>query len=163
MAGSTTSDIVALVRPLDPPLPVPGWPAGIARVPLRTADAEAIHDVVKRAYANGYGTVHAEWLDWWEWMVRDPEFDQKLCVVAAEGTTVVGFCLVWTSAFVKDLVVDPARQEAGIGAALLTSAMAELHARNHTRLRLKAHARNARALEFYRRMGFTAEAASPPP
>lgn len=157
MAKTATDEIVTLVRPLTRPDPPVAWPPGIAPVPLRTADAAAIHGLIRRAYANGYGTVHPDWLDWWEWLIRDPEFDQKLCFVAREQTAIVGFCLVWTSAFVKDLVVDPAKQGSGIGTALLATAIAELRSRGHTSLRLKAHARNEPALRFYRRMGFAAE------
>jgi len=70
---------------------------------------------------------------------------------------IVGFCLVWTSAFVKDLVVEPALHGRGIGTGLLATAIAEMRRRGHTRLRLKVDARNLSARRFYERLGFVAD------
>lgn len=148
--------ILAMTRPLVGPEPVPIWPDGIRGTALRVSDAAAIHALLLRAYANGYGTVLPDWLDWFEWLTTDPEFDQKLCFVARAGAgeDIVGFCLVWTSAFVKDLVVEPTLQGRGIGTALLATAIAEMSRRGHTKVRLKADARNLGARRFYERMGF---------
>ena len=156
LAGSTT-EIITLVRPLAPARPQPLWPEGVHPAPLRVADAATIHALILRAYANGYGTVQPDWLDWFEWMTTDPEFDQKLCLLARADDRIVGFCLVWTSAFVKDLVVEPALHGRGIGTALLVTAIAEMRRRGHTRLRLKVDARNLSARRFYERLGFVAD------
>ena len=153
MAGST-SEIITLVRPLDPADSRPLWPEGIRPTPLRVADAASIHALMLRAYANGYGTVQPDWLDWFEWMTTDPEFDQNLCLVARADDRIVGFCLVWTSSFVKDLVVEPALHGRGIGTALLATAIVEMRRRGHAQLRLKVDARNPGARRLYQRLGF---------
>lgn len=156
---SNDTAIIAMLRPLVGSGPVPAWPAGSQVGPLRVADARPIHALLLRAYANGYGTVQPDWLDWWEWLTSDAEFDQKLCFVARAGDAVAGFCLVWTSAFVKDLAVEPAHQGRGIGTALLATAIAEMQQRGHARLRLKVDARNFGAQRLYERMGFRPETA----
>jgi ribosomal protein S18 acetylase RimI-like enzyme len=155
LAASTT-DIITLARPLNLADAPPVWPDGVRPTPFRVADASDIHALVVRAYGNGYGTVQPDWLDWFEWLTTDPEFDQKLCLIARAGASneIVGFCLVWTSAFVKDLVVEPAWHGRGVGTALLATAIAEMHQRGATHLRLKVDARNLGARRFYERMGF---------
>jgi ribosomal protein S18 acetylase RimI-like enzyme len=158
---SSDTAIVAMQRLLVGPRPLPHWPPGISTSPLRASDARPIHALIQRAYANGYGTVQPDWLDWWEWLTTDAEFDQKLCLVARAGDGIAGFCLVWTSAFVKDLVVDPGRHGSGIGTALLATAIAEMQQRGHAHLRLKVDARNLGARRFYERMGFSAESLRP--
>ncbi len=144
-----------MMRPLAAAGSAPLWPAGIRPAALRVRDARAIHGVLLRAYANGYGTVQSDWLDWFEWLTTDPEFDQKLCFLARDDAgQPVGLCLVWTSSFVKDLVVDPAWHGRGIGSALLATAIAEMRERGATQLRLKVDARNLGARRLYARMGF---------
>ncbi len=154
---SSAREIVAMTRPLAGPAPLPIWPDGVHASPLKVSDAAAIHALLGRAYANDYGTVQPDWLDWFEWLTTDPEFDQKLCFLARSGEDIAGFCLVWTSAFVKDLVVEPALHGRGIGTALLAAAIAEMSRRGASHLRLKVDARNLGARRFYERMGFTAE------
>jgi len=137
------------------PIAAPAWPVGVRPVAFEVADAKAIHALMQRAYANGFGSVTADWLDWWEALRADSEFDRDLCFVAkAEGGEVVGSCLCWTSSFVKDLVVAPEWQHHGIGEALLLSALTALKARGATEIRLKVLAANAAARRLYARLGF---------
>jgi ribosomal protein S18 acetylase RimI-like enzyme len=150
-------DIVTMTRPLAAAGAAPLWPAGVRPIALRVRDARAIHGLLLRAYANGYGAVQPDWLDWFEWLTTDPEFDQRLCFVAQAGTDIVGFCLVWTSAFVKDVAVDPAWHGRGIGTALLATAIADMRQRGAAHLRLKVDARNLGARRLYERMGFRRE------
>lgn len=155
--ASADTVIVTLTCPIGGAT-APIWPVGIHLAPLLVREAPAIHAVLVRAYANGYGTVQPDWLDWFEWMTTDPEFDQKLCFVArAAAGDIVGFCLVWSSAFVKDLVVEPAWHRRGIGTALLATAIDEMRRRGHTSLRLKVDARNLAAKRLYARVGFVEE------
>jgi GNAT superfamily N-acetyltransferase len=121
---SAALDLLVLRRDLTAPVPVADWPEGVALVALDTADAPAIHALLQRAYANGFGGVAPDWLDWWEALRADSEFDRDLCFVAKAGDEIVGFCLCWTSSFVKDLVVAPESHGRGVGAALLATAMA---------------------------------------
>jgi ribosomal protein S18 acetylase RimI-like enzyme len=74
--------------------------------------------------------------------------------VAAVDGVVIGFCVCWTSAFVKDLVVDEAFRRRGIGAALLTRALAVFAARGATTVDLKTDTDNLKAQSLYRRLGF---------
>lgn len=51
-------------------------------------------------------------------------------------------------------MVEPALQGQGIGSVLLATAIAEMHERGATQLRLKVDARNLDARRFYKRIGF---------
>ena len=121
---------------------------------FEVADLRAIHALLQRAYSNGYGRVVPDWLDWWEALRADSEFDPSLCFVAKAEGEMIGFCLCWTSSFVKDLVVAPEWQGRGLGAALLATAMTALRERGATVVQLKVVTVNAGARRLYERMGF---------
>lgn len=152
---SIQPDFLLLQRDLTAPVPAPAWPRGVALAPLEATDAEAIHTLLQRAYANGFGSVLPDWLDWWEMLLADSEFDRQLCFIAKADGEPVGFCACWSSSFVKDLVVDPSRHGLGIGAALLDTAMTALRDRGATELRLKVITANTGARRLYARAGFT--------
>ena len=143
-----------LRRDLGIPFAAPAWPPGVTLAPLAASDAPAIHALLQRAYANGHGSVAADRLSWWEAIIGDCEFDPALCFVAKAGETVVGFCLCWTSSFIKDLVVDPDWQARGVGTALLIEACTALRHRGATSVALKVVAANTAAQRLYERFGF---------
>ncbi len=147
-------DFVTLRCDLTAPLPVPAWPEQARPVAFEVADLRAIHALLQRAYSNGFGRVVPDWLDWWEALRADSEFDPSLCFVAKAEGEVIGFCLCWTSSFVKDLVVAPEWQGRGLGAALLATAMTALRERGATVVQLKVVTVNAGARRLYERMGF---------
>jgi ribosomal protein S18 acetylase RimI-like enzyme len=147
-------DFVTLRCDLTAPLPVPAWPGQARPVTFEVADLRAIHALLQRAYSNGFGRVVPDWLDWWEALRADSEFDPALCFVAKAEGEVIGFCLCWTSSFVKDLVVAPEWQGRGLGAALLATAMTALRERGATVVQLKVVTANAGARRLYERMGF---------
>lgn len=149
------ADYILLRRDLTVPIPPAQWPAGVRRVAFDVADAMAIHTLMQRAYAGGFGSVVPVWLDWWEALRADSEFDRGLCFVAKRDDEVVGFCLCWTSSFIKDLVVAPEQQDRGIGEALLLTAMAALQERGALNVQLKVVATNAGARRLYARLGFS--------
>ena len=156
MVSLATPDFIALQRDLATPIPAPAWPDGAGLTAFDVADVKAIHALLQRAYANGFGGVTPDWLDWWEALRADSEFEPALCFVAKAEGEVVGFCLCWTSSFVKDLVVAPAWQGRGLGAALLATAMTALRGRGASIVQLKVVTANAGARRLYERLGFVA-------
>ncbi len=154
MVDLAVADFVALRRDLTAPIPAPSWPEGVRLTVFDVGDVRAIHALLQRAYANGFGDVPPDWLDWWEALRADSEFDPGLCFVARGSDDVVGFCLCWTSSFVKDLVVAPEWQGHGLGAALLATAMVALRERGMDEVQLKVVTANAGARRLYERLGF---------
>ena len=154
---SKTEGYLLMRRPLSEPAPTVALPEGVALMPLAAADAVAIHRLLEASYAPGYGSVRPDPLDWWEAMVTDSEFDRNLAFVAKAGAQVVGFCLVWSSSFVKDIVVDAPMRRHGIGSALLASAIEAMRARGHQELALKVDIYNANAQRLYQQFGFVAD------
>jgi ribosomal protein S18 acetylase RimI-like enzyme len=72
------------------------------------------------------------------------------------------------SAIVEDVVVDPSRQDSGIGTALVRDAMARARAKRCYKLVLSSNAKRTRAHAFYDRLGFQRHGVSfwvdlPPP
>lgn len=155
LASLAPPDFVALRRDLTAPIPLLAWPDGAHRAVFDVTDVKAIHALLQRAYASGFGSVLPDWLDWWEALRADSEFDPALGFVAKAENEVVGFCLCWTSSFVKDLVVAPEWQGRGLGAALLVTAMRALRERGSGEVRLKVVTTNSGARRLYERLGFT--------
>lgn len=147
------SEHYRFVRPLTATDP-PHWPEGVAPKPFAAKDGPAVHRLMVRAYANGGGAV-PDFESWWPAVAADSEFDPDLCVVAqARDGAVIGFALVWTSAFIKDVVVDPDWQGRGIGAAMLHEVFHRLASRGHQSVALKVLTGNTGAQRLYRRVGF---------
>lgn len=152
-----TDGYLLLRRPLaDPPPPV-GLPEGVVLAPLEASDAGRVHTLIQQCYANGVGTVPVELLDWWESLLTDSEFDRNLAFVAKNDEDVVGFCLCWTSSFIKDLVVDPRWRNRGVGSALLSTAIEALRKRGAEDVALKVNIYNGTAQRLYRSFGFVQE------
>ena len=79
-----------------------------------------------------------------------------LCFVATdkEGRT-VGVAQCWTSAFIKDLAVQPDRRGQGLGSALILEALQAFRQRGATHVDLKVDPENpSGALRLYRSHGF---------
>lgn len=145
---------ILLRRPMSLPEPPVNMPPGVVIGTIEAADAGAVHRLIQRAYSSGFGTVPDNLLDWWEGLLTDSEFDRNLAFVAKAGGQVVGFCLCWTSSFVKDLVVDAGWRNRGIGSALLSAAIAALRRRGAEELALKVDIYNGTAQRLYRGFGF---------
>jgi ribosomal protein S18 acetylase RimI-like enzyme len=149
------SDHHRLVRPLDAGTPAPVWPAGVSLPGFALRDIPAIHGLLERAYARGGGSVPG--LDlWWPTVAADSEFDPELCIIAKDADgAIVGFALVWSSAFIKDLVVDPSWHRRGLGTAMLHEIFRRLAARRHPSVALKVMVDNPSGAErLYRNLGF---------
>ena len=153
-APSRGEGYLLLRRPLDVAPPAADLPPGVAFAPLAAEGAGRVHALLRLAYSNGTGTVADNLLDWWESLLTDSEFDRNLAFVVKHGEEVIGFCLCWTSSFVKDLVVDPRWRNRGIGSALLSTAITALRARGAAELALKVNIYNGTAQRLYRTLGF---------
>jgi ribosomal protein S18 acetylase RimI-like enzyme len=152
-----TDGFLLLRRSLADAPPAPVWPEGVTVAPLAASEAGQVHALLQRAYTNGFGKVPANLLDWWEGLLTDSEFDRNLTFVARHEDVVIGFCLCWTSSFVKDLVVDAGWRNRGIGSALLSTAISALRDRNAEEIALKVDIYNATAQRLYRGFGFVQE------
>ena len=135
-------------------VPAAVFPAGMR---VRTADVDAdapsVHALLVRAFAASAEEVppYVEWLAWW---TGDAEFDPELWFLAEDGGELAGVVLCWSSAFVKDLAVDPARRRVGLGRALLLHALRALRARGATTAALKVDADNPTgAVRLYESVG----------
>lgn len=83
-----------------------------------------------------------------------------LGLLVADDDGPVGYALFLESGDVApllELAVDPARQNEGIGSALLEAACTHLEETDHRAVRLTARTSDDRALRFYARHGFERE------
>jgi ribosomal protein S18 acetylase RimI-like enzyme len=140
-------------RSLAIPIAPAPLPLGITLAPFDRTIAPACRELMNRAYAAGTGDV-VDFDHWWPKLVADKEYDPTLCRVAMRGPDVVGFCHAWTSAFIKDLVVDARCRRIGLGAALVTLTLGDFLARGADHVDLKTDFDNLAAQALYRRLGF---------
>jgi ribosomal protein S18 acetylase RimI-like enzyme len=141
-------------RDLAAPIAPASLSPGYAFVPFGPANGPACRALMNAVYADGFGD-EMDFEAWWPWLTKDSEFDPALVSVVAHDGTVVGVCHAWTSAFIKDIVVDPSHRGAGIATAMLTRTMETLAAAGHASLDLKVDVENARAQAVYSRLGFS--------
>lgn len=89
----------------------------------------------------------------------------RLCLVAEDDGTPVGFLLGAILArpavfehrsygHIYDVFVDPDQRSRGVGESLVNAALEWFRARRVEKVDLYAHARNERALGFWKKMGF---------
>ena len=138
---------------LDPAvLREPVWPDGVQTRRFTLDDADALHGLLEHGYRRGGGTVTA-FETWLPQMTTDEEFDAELWFVAESRGRLVGAVLCWTSAFVKDIVVDESWRRRGLGEALLRHAFQTFAARGADAVELKVEATNTSAVRLYERLG----------
>ena len=93
-----------------------------------------------------------------ERLLEDPATDVLLAGEPPCGIAQLRYRLsVWTGsddAWLEDLFVEPGRQRAGIGRALLEAAVARARDRGCARVQLDVNERNETALSLYRSLGF---------
>jgi ribosomal protein S18 acetylase RimI-like enzyme len=143
-------------RFLDGPLSPPVWPQEIRRVGFEPEQhAQKVHALLVAAYAQGGGYVEP-FAIWWSSLRDDAEYDPALCFVAVnERNDVLGVAQCWTSAFIKDLAVDPSFRRQGLGSALLLEAFRVFKDRRAPFVDLKVQADNPMgAVRLYRAHGF---------
>jgi ribosomal protein S18 acetylase RimI-like enzyme len=129
----------------------PAWPPGYSCRTLQTADAIAVHALLRTAYAQGAGV--ADFAQWWPRLSGDAEFDPQPCFLVWGPEGVVGVALCWTSAFLKDLAVHPTARGQGIGTNLLLQVFTTFRERGAPHVDLKVEAGNDGAIRLYDRMG----------
>jgi len=154
---SKTDGYLLMRRSLAEPAPPATLPEGCELVPLAAADAGHIHSLLQFSYAPGYGSVRPDALDWWEALITDSEFDRNLAFVVKSGERVVGFCIVWTSSFIKDIVVDGSYRRRGIGSVLLSRSIEAMRQRGAQEIALKVDMYNANAQRLYAEFGFSTD------
>ena len=150
-------------RPLEEDPPTPAWPEGISVRSFCPNDAPAVHALLEHAYRGGGGSVEP-FETWHLAMTSDAEFDPELWfLVEAEGGSLAGAALCWTSAFLKDLVVHESWRGRGVGAALVHQVLREFRGRGAQAVELKVASDNpSGAQRLYERLGFVAVERLPP-
>ena len=150
----TPAEIWRMRRPLEDAPPTPAWPEGIGVRNFRPEDAPAIHALLEHAYRGGGSVDPFE--TWLPAMTSDPEFDPELWFLAqAEGGSLAGAALCWTSAFLKDLVVHESWRGRGLGTALVHHVLGEFRRRDAAGVELKVESENPYgAQRLYERLGF---------
>jgi GNAT superfamily N-acetyltransferase len=133
----------------------PVWPEDAHLVKFTLSLAEDAHRLMQSSYSMGGGSV-PEFRAWLDALLHDPEYDSALIFpVLDDAGRMIAFAQCWTSAFVKDLVVDAGRRKQGLGEALLRHMIEVFRERGALRLCLKVERDNPFGAErLYKRVGF---------
>ena len=140
-------------RDLRIPITAMAMPPEVVLEAFDPAQAGVCRDLMNRAYGEA-GDEPVPVGAWYNTMVGDPQYDPSLIWVATSRSAVIGFCQCWRVPFVKDLVVESGWRRRGIGAALLSRALAEFADRGASSVDLKTDIDNVKAQSLYRRLGF---------
>ena len=143
---------VRLRRVLDGERQAPVWPVGFSLRTFEPADAPEVHALLLRVFDDG---ADGPFDEWWPRTSGDAEFDPKLFFLVHNAAgQLVAVALVWTSAFVLDLAVDPGARRLGLAEALMRHVFAVFQARGASHVDLKTDlVVNADAARLYRRLG----------
>lgn len=144
--------VLRMRRDLGEAIEAPQWPAGVACKTILEADAKAAHAVLSAGFWEGGGGAPA-FKQWWPGLQKNSEFDPALFFLAVDRDGVAGICQCWTSAFVKDLAVDPRSRRIGIGKALLLTAFNAFATRGASHVDLKVREENVAAQRLYNDLG----------
>ena len=130
-------------------------PVSPGRVRLRTfepADAPDVHALLTRVFDDG---ADGPFEEWWARICGDAEFDPNLFfLVDDEHGRLAAVAWAWTSAFVRDVAVDPGARRLGLAEALMRHVFAVFQARGAAHVDLKTDlVVNADAARLYRRLG----------
>jgi GrpB-like predicted nucleotidyltransferase (UPF0157 family)/GNAT superfamily N-acetyltransferase len=136
----------------------------IAEIHVRAWQA-AYRDVLPDALLDGLSVSERE--QSWDALLRDGENHWLTLVAEGSGGALAGFCSVATpsrdegvgekTAEVGALYVDPARWREGVGAVMLSAALAELGEQGWREVVLWVLPENQPALAFYDRFGFAVD------
>lgn len=144
--------VLRMRRELSGPIEPPEWPAGIT---VRTLgpkpdkkEAKAAHSVLEAGFWEGGGGAPI-FPRWWKALRKDSEFDPALVFIAFEDKEVVGMAQCWTSAFIKDLAVNPRARKRGVGRALMLTTFDAFAKRGAAHVDLKVREENETAQRLY--------------
>jgi predicted N-acetyltransferase YhbS len=156
---SLEHETLLMWRPLGTPVDEHRPPAGVRIRTFRPDDALGVHALLDEAYGAWdplyVPIAHADWVSW---MTSDAEFDATVWWLAERDGELVGCALHWTSGWLKDVVVRNSERGQGLGAALVSTGLAEFGRRGARRVGLKVDAGNPTgALRLYARLGFVTE------
>ena len=92
--------------------------------------------------------------EWWARVSGDAEFDPELFFVVHDASgRLAAIALCWTSAFLRDLAVDPGARRLGLAEALMWHVFSVFQARGAPHVDLKTDlVENADAVRLYRRL-----------
>jgi len=146
------SDVLRMRRDLSGPVETPQVPQGgvlftLGRNPERRL-GQAAHGVLEAGFWEGGGGAPI-FRQWRKALRKDKEFDPELVFLAMDGAAVIGIAQCWTSAFVKDLAVDPRARRRGIARALMLAAFNAFARRGATHVDLKVREENTAAIALY--------------
>src|SRR5258705_6934338 len=103
---------VRLRRVLDGEQQAPVWPEGFSLRTFEAADAPDVHALLTRVFDDG---ADGPFEEWWARICGDAEFDPKLFfLVDDEHGRLAAVAWAWTSAFVRDVAVDPGARRLGL-------------------------------------------------
>lgn len=127
-------------------------PQALRDVAFTAANAAAVHRLLVEGRQHGGGRVD-DFQTWLDAFRSDPEFDRRLCFVVEDAQGPVAVAQCWTSAFIRNLVVDPRVQRRGVGLALLERVFEAFAERGESHVDLKVMESNLAARQLYERAG----------
>lgn len=137
------------LRHVDAPRP---WPGNHRRVAFNSDIAPQLHALLVSGYQQGGGSVPA--YDAWRPSAdTGPESDPALWIITADDHGLTGAAHCWTSAFIRDLVVNPRARRQGLALCLLSHAFYQFHLRGEASVDLKVLESNHAARLLYETSG----------
>ena len=119
--------------------------------PYRDSDAEAAITLWLRTWSQAYPDIDfGARLEWWRKRWHDELVPDARIVVAESEEALIGFVTIDATGYLDQLVAAPEHWGCGLAAALIAEAKRLAPAG----VRLTVNADNARAIGFYRKVGF---------
>lgn len=146
-----------LCKALNGNMAQPLWPQDVALVPFKPDVPEmiaALHALLTSSY-EAVGDHVPPLTAWWKALSVDEEYEAALIfpVMSGQGE-LIAFAHCWSSAFIKDIVVQHTWRKQGIAEALLLHCFQVFYARDVNKICLKVEQSNSFGAErLYRRLG----------
>jgi mycothiol synthase len=147
-----------MVSPLPSPVPQAPPPAGVRMQPIDPSmDAEALHAADAAAFAKNADFIPETLEDFRTEHLATSQFDREASVVARRNGEIVGYALCQRLSgqvgYVDVLAVAAAERGRGLGAAIVTHALAAFARAGLREARLEVASDNPRAVRLYERAG----------